>query len=146
MGRHGDCRDCIYYGRFHRTYMDNVDYKYKCDESGETFDNCFGSQCHWFVDREEVEKEKRKNENSGASRPLAVEVVKDIATSNPSNSTLGIIWTIILTVFFDVVSNKDPFVTLGVLFASSLIFVGKGFLIFVILVSVGTILFRYFSI
>ena len=54
MGRgyNGDCRDCSYYrDNFHRSiYQDG----YKCDYSGEYFDDQYGEQCHCFCDLAEV--------------------------------------------------------------------------------------------
>lgn len=54
MGRgyNGDCRDCAHYrDNFHRSiYQDG----YKCDYSGEYFDDQYGEQCHCFCDLAEV--------------------------------------------------------------------------------------------
>lgn len=54
MGRGytGDCRDCAHYrDNFHRSiYQDG----YKCDYSGEYFDDQYGEQCHCFCDLAEV--------------------------------------------------------------------------------------------
>lgn len=62
MGRgyNGDCRDCSYYrDNFHRSiYQDG----YKCDYSGEYFDDQYGEQCHCFRDLAEVKaaEERRR--------------------------------------------------------------------------------------
>lgn len=51
-GYNGDCRDCACYrDNFHRSiYQDG----YKCDYSGEYFDDRYGEQCHCFYDLAEV--------------------------------------------------------------------------------------------
>lgn len=62
MGRgyNGDCRDCAHYrDNFHRSiYQDG----YKCDYSGEYFDNQYGEQCHCFRDLAEVKAAEEKRE------------------------------------------------------------------------------------
>lgn len=60
-GYNGDCRDCAYYhDNFHRSiYQDG----YKCDYSGEYFDDQYGEQCHCFHDLAEVKAaEEKKND------------------------------------------------------------------------------------
>lgn len=57
-GYNGDCRDCAYYhDNFHRSiYQDG----YKCDYSGEYFDDQYGEQCHCFHDLAEVKAAEEK--------------------------------------------------------------------------------------
>lgn len=59
-GYNGDCRDCAYYrDNFHRSiYQDG----YKCDYSGEYFDDQYGEQCHCFYDLAEVKAAEEKRE------------------------------------------------------------------------------------
>lgn len=59
-GYNGDCRDCFYYpDNFHRSiYQDG----YKCDYSGEYFDDRYGEQCHCFYDLAEVKAAEEKRE------------------------------------------------------------------------------------
>lgn len=59
-GYNGDCRDCAYYcDNFHRSiYQDG----YKCDYSGEYFDDRYGEQCHCFYDLAEVKAAEEKRE------------------------------------------------------------------------------------
>ncbi|MDM8111971.1 hypothetical protein QUV50_09270 [Phascolarctobacterium faecium] len=63
-GYHGDCRDCIHYNSYHLVKQN----EWKCDYSGDYFNDEYGSQCHCFEDIEEInrikEEKRRKKEET----------------------------------------------------------------------------------